>query len=381
MSGSFEPPKYSREGIYMVKLCTLGILTVALLVACGDDVTRFVAGEPQGLEVAADVDSLPACNAKNIGGLFLIPKSEEVYVCLDSGWKSLTPEAKGHSCMTVMLPDSSASKIVCDGDSLGVVFNGRNGLSGETGDAGEDGADDETCRSVDNGDGSFWQICGEDSVMLYKAFCRDTPYDPDSAFCDSRDMLLYRTVQIGEQVWMAENLNHFEFFCPSEFHCAAAEYDSDMKTRIGTCYEEKSENCEKLGRLYTIQHIERLCPDGWHMPDSTEWNTLFAFVEKTGGENVVLSLRATEGWQVFPGSRFGLDLFGFGALPGGFMVEIGTDYTLYRNFYKASYEAYFLSAEGGSFFFDGLDPSADPRYEAIEGFAKGVSVRCVRDDG
>ena len=91
----------------MIKWCALGILTVALLSACGDDVTRTVAGEPQGLEIAADVDSLPRCDVKNIGGMFLIPKKEEVYVCLDSGWKSLTPNVKGHSCMTEMLPDLS----------------------------------------------------------------------------------------------------------------------------------------------------------------------------------------------------------------------------------------------------------------------------------
>lgn len=367
----------------MIKWCAFGILTVALLVACGDEVTRTVAGEPQGLEIAADVDSLPRCDAKNIGGMFLIPKKEEVYVCLDSGWKSLTPDVKGHSCMTEMLPDSSGSKIVCDGDSLGVVSNGKNGKDGEVGDVGENGAEGKTCRSADNGDGSFWQICGEDSVMLYKAFCRDVFYDPDSAFCDSRNMRLYRMVRIGDQVWMAENLNYLEYklydyreiknFCGAE----------DSSFQLGVCYGKNGEYCETFGRLYTNREIEKLCPAGWHMPDSTEWKSLFAFVAENGGGNVGGSLRSVKGWSK---NILATDEFGFGMLPGGFMEEqLYGPCIVSRDFYRISIEARFLSAEGGYFVFDSYDAlvvsSDGVKYVENEGITKGSSVRCIRDDG
>lgn len=378
----------------MIKWCALGILTVALLSACGDDVTRTVAGEPQGLEIAADVDSLPRCDVKNIGGMFLIPKKEEVYVCLDSGWKSLTPNVKGHSCMTEMLPDSSGCKIVCDGDSLGVVSNGKNGEDGETGDAGEDGVEGKACHSADNGDGSFWQICGEDSVMLYKAFCRDVFYDPDSAFCDSRNMRLYRMVRIGEQVWMAENLNYSGYKTyvrdstsgKSGWGCLfSSGADGSGRFLLGVCYEKNGEYCEKFGRLYTNREIETLCPAGWHMPDSTEWKSLFAFVAENGGGNVGGSLRSVNGWSK---NILATDEFGFGALPGGFMEE-HFDKQGYciesRDFYRISIEARFLSAEGGYFVFDSYDAldtfSDGVRYVENEGITKGSSVRCIRDDG
>lgn len=371
----------------MIKWCALGILTVALLAACGDDVTKTVAGEPQGLEIAADVDSLPRCDAKNIGGMFLIPKKEEVYVCLDSGWKSLTLDVKGHSCMTEMLPDSSGSKIVCDGDSLGVVSNGKNGERGEAGDVGENGAAGKTCHSADNGDGSFWQICGEDSVMLYKAFCRDVFYDPDSAFCDSRNMRLYRTVRIGGQVWMAENLNYLQYKIydrkESGVWCDEG-IDRDDRFLLGVCYEKNAEYCEKFGRLYTNREIEKLCPAGWHMPDSTEWKSLFAFVAENGEGNVGGSLRSVKGWSK---NILATDEFGFGALPGGFMEEHLDRRSCIesRDFYRISVEARFLSAEGGYFVldtYDALVASSDGvKYVENEGITKGSSVRCIRDDG
>jgi len=108
---------------------------------------------------------------------------------------------------------------------------------------------------------------------------------------DKRDGKTYKTVKIGDQVWMAENLN----------------YDAEGSK----CYENKPENCKKYGRLYNWWK-EEACPNGWHLPDNNEWQTLVDFA---GGNEVAgKKLKAKSGWNQ---KGNGTDEYGFSALPGG----------------------------------------------------------------
>lgn len=77
-----------------------------------------------------------------------------------------------------------------------------------------------------------------------------------STFTDSQGNT-YETVRIGEQTWMAENLN---------FAVANGSY----------CYLDDPSNCEKMGRLYTWQAAKEAAEaiDGWHLPSKNDWNEL-----------------------------------------------------------------------------------------------------------
>jgi uncharacterized protein (TIGR02145 family) len=112
-------------------------------------------------------------------------------------------------------------------------------------------------------------------------------------FTDSRDGQVYKTVKIGEQVWMAQNLNF------------AAEG--------GKCYGDDPENCANYGRLYDWGTAKKVCPAGWHLPSDEEWRMLIDWVG--GGETAGKKLKSAAGWS---NNGNGTDDYGFSARPGGF---------------------------------------------------------------
>jgi len=111
---------------------------------------------------------------------------------------------------------------------------------------------------------------------------------------DSRDGKKYKTVKIGTQVWMAENLNY--------------------NTNGSKCND-----CKKYGKLYNWASAKNACPDGWHLPSDAEWDTLMIAVggEKMAGKH----LKAKYGWGNYDNSDGSLDSYGFTALPGGFNIS------------------------------------------------------------
>ncbi|MCL2101947.1 MAG: hypothetical protein FWH22_09585 [Fibromonadales bacterium] len=90
----------------------------------------------------------------------------------------------------------------------------------------------------------------------------------------------YKTVKIGNQVWMAENLNH--------------------KTGKSWCFEDDDFYCSKYGRLYDWNTAKKACPVGWHLPSDSEWNEL----QKTAGTNVAGAISALQGgWRANDGDK------------------------------------------------------------------------------
>ncbi len=125
-------------------------------------------------------------------------------------------------------------------------------------------------------------------------------------FTDKRDGQKYKWVKIGNQIWMAENLN----------------YNSGRGSgKYGLIY----------GRIYDWETAKKVCPSGWHLPSDNEWKQLeetlgmpvselnkeASFDRETG--QVGLKLKSKSGWRLGMGKRNGngIDLVGFNALPGG----------------------------------------------------------------
>ena len=179
---------------------------------------------------------------------------------------------------------------------------------------------------------------------------------------DDRDGLTYKTVKIGEQWWMAEDLNY-------RYIQQTAEEDSSSY-----CYGNASANCEEYGRLYPWSVAMGICPEGWHLPDTTEWNTLFTAV---GGEaSAGILLKAKDGWNSsWKNNGYGSDYFGFSALPAGYRTGGGVYYTLENSagFWSsteyASNRAYYMYLY---YDYDSGKLNDDPKDYAY-------SVRCLKD--
>jgi TonB family protein len=158
-------------------------------------------------------------------------------------------------------------------------------------------------------------------------------YDKD-ALVDFRDGKKYKSVKIGEQTWMAQNL--------------------DYNAEGSKCYDNKLANCEKYGRLYNWEDAMQACPDGWHLPDYDEWQTLAAF---TGGKEIAgQKLKAKNGWEKWDcewteiddrgrttkRSKCNSDNYGFSALPGGWGGSNGSFGFVGRNGIWWSANEYFI---------------------------------------
>jgi len=121
---------------------------------------------------------------------------------------------------------------------------------------------------------------------------------------DPRDGQEYKTISIGDQTLMAENLN----------------YTSDQTPSL--CYENISGFCKEYGRLYTWESSLLACPDGWHLPTKSEWKKVFATVAEASDSlryndeyfGVAKQLKSKTGWYF---NLNGHDSFGFAAKPAG----------------------------------------------------------------
>ena len=232
---------------------------------------------------------------------------------------------------------------------------------------------------------------------------------------DGRDGQTYKIVKIGEQIWMAENLN-YAYLQPTEG------LDSSS-----FCYNDSASYCEKYGRLYLWSAamdsagiwstkakgcgygvkcnrgygpVRGVCPDGWHLPSLDEW---YALYEAVGGSTASEALRSTSGWYEWCdddaldgtscpvdtiASANGRDTYSFAVLPAGYRIRDyyrNRDFTRNRfldsSFTNEGFEACFWSSSQEDFEIyadymlvrsDGISPFD---YAAKD---HGFSVRCMR---
>jgi uncharacterized protein (TIGR02145 family) len=191
---------------------------------------------------------------------------------------------------------------------------------------------------------------------------------------DKRDGKKYKTVIIGEQTWMAENLNYDAegSKCYGEGGEVITEFDdNDNPTATKTLSDkEVLNNCAKYGRLYDWTTAkEEACPSGWHLPSKSEWEKLTDFI---GGEKIAgKKLKSNSGWNE---NGNGTDDFGFSALPGGEGYSGGSFYHVgYGNWWSASEYSSNLA------YYPNMRYDSDFAYWNYNDRSYLLSVRCLQD--
>lgn len=174
---------------------------------------------------------------------------------------------------------------------------------------------------------------------------------------DSRDAQVYKTLQIGTQTWMKENLRY--------------------KAEDSYCYENNDSFCNTNGRLYGAKSIAaNICPEGYHVPTNEDWETLKKFVkENNSSASEASPLKAIESWTSRKNIPAGADHFGFSALASGFRYGDGS-------FMEAGCSANFWSAtpseEGSAFYWNLL--CTNDEFIQNEDFEESYfSIRCLKD--
>lgn len=140
---------------------------------------------------------------------------------------------------------------------------------------------------------------------------------------DCRDNHTYKTVAIGTQTWMAENLAYLPGVnAKSDNSSIVAKYYVYSYDGTSVSDIKASRNYTTYGVLYNWAAAGSACPSGWHLPSSAEWTTLESY--EGGSSTAGTSLKATSGWERYSGIS-NLDTYGFSALPGGYYY--GLDFT------------------------------------------------------
>ena len=418
----------------------VGAAVVAMLTACGDDVTNVTEVEKASLDIVEKYKELPKCEDSLYGTLIYAADSSQVYACTSDGWASLKGEkgdqgddgldgedgkngtngtngkngedgtdgADGESCTATPLSDGSGMEVKCGGKTVGVISNGTNGTDGEEGTS---------CNIVSDVDGVVTIQCGEgenaQTTELYKAVCGKEPYDPADKFCFKENLYdlcadkvyapekqfcakfadnteqVYKMVTIApegtnySETWMAENLN----------------YETENSWCGGGSGTTEGD-CAKYGRLYTwaaavgkteeecgygqecnlgTGDIRGICPTGWHLPSQDEWKELIVAVD----DNITEYTDENVAGKVLKSQTGWTPLEGINNEDAfGFSALPAGWFNKGNYYYEGNYAYFWSSSEysGYGAVYMGLYYRIEYAYldnGLIKGY--GYSVRCLRD--
>lgn len=207
---------------------------------------------------------------------------------------------------------------------------------------------------------------------------------------DTRDKMVYKTIKIGNQNWMAENLNFFDKSLNDRSWC----YGTSDSSTTANCavtgrlytwaaavdsaklYKDKSIDCG-YGKTCTLPDtVYGVCPPGWHLPTQIEWNALFTAV---GGQSTAGKiLKSQTGWNC---NGNGTDEFGFSGLPAGewmsfvgLFVDEGSD-----AFFWSASEDENISDRSDRAYFMQLNCASENAYLSSSYKRNAFSVRCLKN--
>lgn len=276
---------------------------------------------------------------------------------------------------------SSGKEANADGKEVDSGSSGNNADSNSSGENSDSGSSGTSGDSVDSGSANSGTGSSSSCATPISTTSVTTEYlNPEKNYgdlIDERDGQLYKTITIGDQTWMAQNLNFLY----------------EKGTSHSFCFGDDPANCEKYGRLYTwsaaldsaglysedglgcgggatcgyFPVLRGVCPEGWHVPSDKEFETLRSFVSSAG------DLQAL-GFAEWSGAT---NTSGFSAIPSGlYTYNYGDNKADYYNLGEVA--RYWSRSEGASNPY-ALVIKSSQKLEGTNDTDDRLSVRCIKD--
>ncbi|MBO7414163.1 MAG: hypothetical protein J6U20_10985 [Fibrobacter sp.] len=339
-----------------------------VLSACGDsDATS--SRESAEAEVSRDsvktIYDLGECTKKRNGEMVYVQKDDSYHLCKGGNWLKLEATEESPSSeesSSSLKKKSSSSSAKSSSSSKSKSSSSAKSSSSEDleePEISEESSSSEVSSSSKNDllqprepimDLSVEYDC-EEYKCITTEFLNQDKLDSGiyGQFLDVRDSQVYRTIAIGSQIWLAQNLNYV--------------------TEKSECLDEDDANCEKYGRLYYQQEALMACPEGWHLPSDEEWNALDTIVQrlKEGSDGNGNYLKSDSTWTF----EIGVDQFGFSGLASGYFGNVHV---------CGGYHGVYWTSD--TYQYRCLLNDKASLYAYKETYSKnwGMSIRCLMDD-
>lgn len=375
----------ARRGIQTLLVASLA--SAALIAGCGDDESFSPVAKNRGYDYAFvktnEFAEYP-CNEMREGREAVVGREKDRYECIfderDSVYlwagESDTLTAKGHEFVRAESSNSEEESSDSDGSSSS-RYSSSSSLYSSSGYSSSS-----RYSSSSYYFDTTWSYDKDDIELASIPFSltsKNELFNPDIEYgtmTDERDGQVYRTVVIGNRVWMAENLNF------------AGNDDYPLVLERSACLNFDDDNCALLGRLYSREAamdnvscmfgvscdigdtlVRGVCPKGWHIPSSDEASALvYAFGDELG------DVRSAKGWSSY---KERVNATGF-SMPASGCLDFGDD--RFESPGKTGYVwAYIKGSDMRYLIFRG--PS-DNDVIIHSGYSSNifVSVRCISDD-
>ena len=324
------------------------------------------------MKTVSSQEKLFNCTSKNEGDSSYVSNENTVYLCISESWRELGELGTVSDSLPNCTEKREGERVFLSEEHVTLICNANKWKRFDIFSAIEEEENSEPESSSSENEWEDYEPVSSSSLKVSSSSTKvssssvkdssSSESEESGTFTDTRDGQTYKYVKIGNQVWMAENLNYEIVF--------------------SYCYKDSIENCKKYGRLYNWETALNVCPSGWHLPTNEEFETL---ISNVGGEEVAgKMLKSTTGWIEKDGkSGNGIDKYGFNAIPAG---DLLTHYST-PSFANAGQSAYFWSAtehsEKNHDYIFSLNYGRENAYVSIFEYMSDYylyeSVRCLRD--
>lgn len=367
----------------IMKHFSIAVFSLAALFAACDDSSSAPADDP----IAQSSSSEPFLSSSNETETTSSSSTKQVIAVSSSSERKSNGGEISSSSKTEKQPESSSNQDILSSSEKAVEFSSSSEQPALLSSSGKNEESSSSIASSSSVNGFDWSIPKENYL---------NPAIKYDSIKDSRDGKVYKTVKIGEQIWMAENLNYSD----------SAKTPS-LKGSMW-CHGDEPKNCDVGGAFYTwgaaidsialyndgkgvicgydkkcnlTAKVQGICPDGWHLPDTTEWRALFKEVGNNSTEGTVL--KSQKGWNIIKASSSngnGTDIYGFSAFPVG-LIERDAKYHEHTPRYNGMLAYFWTATEGSAKTAQTAEFENANRFARLHYTAKdmGISVRCIKD--